>query len=526
MKINHPSFDPRGQFLLASPAMRMAIIFICLALAWMPEALKGQDQATNARPLTLQETVQLALQHNLDVQIERYNPRLALYTLDGSYGGYDPSFNLNGVHAHNQAGSQLLGGGFVIPGVESDTDTFTANLNGKTPWGMSYTLQGQANDAKGKNFNVDTNGLIHPSPFENTIASTSIKVTQPLLKNFLIDQTRLNIRVAKNRLKYSELGFKLRVMNTLATTEQAYYDLIYFREFVTVQQKAVELATRLVDENRKRVQVGALAPLDEQQAEAQAASAQADLISAQANAAIQEHLLKSLITDQYSQWATEALIPSDPLLAPRQFFSRQDSWSRGLALRPDFLQAKLDVEQAGIQLKFTRNQLLPELDAFGSYGYNGSGTEFSGALGDIASTDRPLWTVGGQLTLPLANTTARNNYGYSRATEQQFVLALKKMEQQILVQIDDSIRQAQSSFQRVGATRASREYADAALDAEQKKLESGKSTTYTVLQMQRDLTTARGNEIQALAAYNKALAQLSLNEGSILERLWVDLELK
>ena len=106
------------------------------------------------------------------------------------------------------------------------------------------------------------------------------------------------------------------------------------------------------------------------------------------------------------------------------------------------------------------------------------------------------------------------------------MLTLKKLEQTIMVQIDNDIKQAESSFQQVAATRTAREYAAAALDAEQKKLESGKSTTYTVLQMQRDLTTARGNEIQALDSYNKALAQLSLDEGTTLQRLGINVEVK
>jgi outer membrane protein TolC len=103
---------------------------------------------------------------------------------------------------------------------------------------------------------------------------------------------------------------------------------------------------------------------------------------------------------------------------------------------------------------------------------------------------------------------------------------LKKLEQTIMTTIDNDINQARSSYQQVAATSAAREYATDALDAEQKKLQSGKSTTYTVLQMQRDLTMARGNEIQALATYNKALAQLSLDEGSTLKRLSINVEVK
>jgi outer membrane protein TolC len=451
---------------------------------------------------------------------------LSLYALRGDYGAYDPSLFLSGQQNHNEAGSELLGGGFSIPGSKSDDTSVSGSLGGALPWGMTYSLQGNASDTTGKSYSVDSNGNLMTIPFGNSSGSASVNVNQPLLKNLWIDSARLNIRVAKNRLKYSELGLKLAVMTTVTTVEQAYYDLIYDRENVTVQEKAVELAIQLVVENKKRVEVGSLAPLDEKQAEAQAASSEAALIAARSALEVQEHLIKQLTTDQYAEWMNVRIEPSGSLSAPRQFFDLQDSWTKGLAQRPDLLQAKLDVAKQGIQLKFSYNQLFPELDVFGTYGYNGSGTVFSGAFNDIQQMDRPFYTVGGKITVPLGNTTARNNYKSDKVTLKQLVLTLKKLEETIMTTIDNDIKQAQSSFQQVAATRAAREYAADALDAEQKKLESGKSTTYTVLQMQRDLTTARGNEIQALAAYNKALAQLSLDEGSTLQRLGINIEVK
>jgi outer membrane protein TolC len=489
-------------------------------------ALAQTNAPTEVRTLSMQDCIQMALQHNLDLQIDRYNPVFSLYALRGDYGVYDPSLFLSGQQNHNEAGSQLLGGGFFVPGSTTDDTSFNGSLGGQTPWGMTYNLQGNASDTTGQSFGVDTNGTLQARPFGNSAGSASVNVVQPLLKNLWIDSARLNIRVAKNRLKYSQLGLKQAILNTVTAVEQAYYDLIYDRENVTVQEKAVELATQLVVENKKRVEVGALAPLDAKQAEAQAASSQAALIAAKSTLEIQEHLVKQLITDQYAEWANIRPVPSGTLAAPRQFFDLQDSWSKGLAQRPDLLQAKLDVEKQGIQLKFSHNQLFPELDVFGTYGYNGSGSVFSGAFNDIQQMNRPFYTVGGKITVPLGNTTARNNYKSDKVTLKQLVLTLKKLEQTIMTTIDNDIKQAQSSYQQVSATRAAREYAADALDAEQKKLESGKSTTYTVLQMQRDLTTARGNEIQALATYNKALAQLSLDEGSTLQRLGINVEVK
>jgi outer membrane protein len=514
--------------LLPQSSLTMRILRILFVLASAGTVALAQTNTTpTMRQLSLQDCIQLALQHNLDLQIDRYNPEIALYNLRGDYGAYDPAFNLSGQHDHNEAGSQLLGGGFIIPGSVSDDNSFSGGLSGVTPIGTTYSLQGNTRDQYGESFGVDTNGLIVGRGFENSGASASITATQPLLKNLWIDNNRLVIRVAKNRLKYSEATLRLQIMQTITTLEQAYYDLIYNRENLIVQQKAVELAERLVVENRKRLEVGALAPLDLQSAEAQAASSRAAVIASSSQLGTQERLLKALITDAYaSEWANVSIEPQAKLSAPAPVLNLQDSWSKGLADRPELAQTKLDLERQGIVLKYDKNQLWPELDVFGTYGYNGSGKEFSGAISDFQTTERPFYTYGGRITIPLSNTRARNSYKADKANLQQFVLTLKQLEQNIMIQIDNDIGTIRASYDAVQATRAAREYEEAALDAEQKKLESGKSTTYTVLQVQRDLTTARGNEIQALDTYNKNISQLSLHEGSTLQRLDIRLESK
>jgi outer membrane protein TolC len=511
----------------------MRLFGILLVLACISTSALAQTNAPAAvRQLSLQEAIELALKHNLDLQIDRYNPMISLYNLKVNYGDYDPTLNLQASHHHNEAGSQLFQNVFVIPGSVSDWDAVSGDLGGKTPWGMTYDLQGNATDTHGINFQTvqNTNGVVIgviPVPFENTFGTAGFTVNQPLLKNFWIDSTRLNIRVAKNRLKYSELTLKLQIMQTLTTLEQAFYDLIYNRENLNVQQKAVELAERLVMENRKRLEVGALAPLDLQSAEAQAASTRAAVFAAKSQLDTQERLVKSLITDRYlDEWASVPIEPAEKLTAIPPVVNLRDSWSKGLAQRPELQQAKLDVERIGIQLKYDKNQLYPELDLFGTYGYNGSGKEFSDALYDIQQTDRPVWSYGGKITVPLSNVRARSTYKADKANMQQLVLALKQLEQNTMILIDNDIGTIRANYDQVQATRAAREFEEAALAAEQKKLESGKSTTYTVLQVQRDLTTARGNEIQALDAYNKSLSQLSLHEGSTLDRLEVRLEVK
>jgi outer membrane protein TolC len=312
-------------------------------------------------------------------------------------------------------------------------------------------------------------------------------------------------------------------------TEQAYYDLIAALENVKVQEKALELAERLLSENKKRVEVGALAPLDEKQAESQVAARRSDLLAAQQVLAFQQNVLKKLLSDNYTSVHDVDFEPSETLSAPVQVFNLQDSWSKGLSQRPDLAQSKLDLEQQGIQLRYNRNQLFPQLDLIGSYGHAAGGAgvvEFSEGLGNFRDGNRPFYTYGAQLSIPLSNRAARNRYKNSKVAVEQALLVLKRLERDVMVQIDDAIKLARTQYQRVDSTHQARLYAEAALDAAQKKLENGKSTSFEVLQLQRDLTAARSLEIQALADYNKALSQLSFNEGATLERNRIDLNVK
>jgi outer membrane protein TolC len=469
--------------------------------------------APNARQLSLQDCIQLTLQHNLDLQITRYNPQIALFNVRESYGAYDPILGFSAQHDHNESVPRILSTNLTIPSLRSDDNTFNPSLTGYSPIGTTYGLQGNATDTYGGSPELST-------------GTASFNVTQPLLKNFWIDSSRLQIRVAKNRLKFSEYGLKWEVLQIVTQMELAYFDLIYSRENVVVLQNAVELAARLVAENRKRLEVGALAPLDLESAEAQAAQSRAAVLAAQSQLGTQERVVKALITDNFVQWADLVLVPSGKLTDMHYLFNRQESWSKGLSQRPDLLQSKLEVERQGIILKYNRNQLFPELDVFGTYGYNGAGREFDDALYNVQQLNHRSYTYGARISIPLANTTARNAYKAQKATVEQTILQLKQAEQIIMISIDNDIGTIQANYEQVLATRAARQYAESALNAEQTKLQNGKSTVYTVLQMQRDLTTARGNEILALASYNKSYSLLSRDEGTTLERLGIDWQVK
>ena len=490
---------------------RFSIITVLILTAWTSFA---QTNATSAvREMSLADCIQEAMQHNLDMQVQRYNPQISLYNLNANYGGYDPTFNFSGTHNYNDSGGSFQDGQHIAGSVYN-ADNFSSSFNGTLPWGTIYNLGGNVSSTKGEN-GVSNFTL----PFQQSSGQVGgLALTQPLLKDFWIDSTRLNIRLGKNALQFSEQGLRQQIITSVTAVENAYYELIYAQENIEVQQDALTLAQTQLDQDRQRVQIGTMTPLDEQQDEAQVASSKANLIAAQSTLNTDENTLKNLLTDNYILWHETLIKPTATLNATMQLFDLQDSWNKGMTGRPDLLQARLNVEKQGIQLKFDYNQLYPSLDLVGSYGYNGSGDNFSGTFNGFDQANQPFWSYGAQFSMPLSNVGARNTYKAGKVTLKQLLLQLKQLEQTVMVQIDNAVKQAQSDYEAVEAQREARIHAEAALDAEQKKYAVGKSTTFVVLQLQNTLTSDRAAEIRALANYNEDLANLAAEEGSTLER--------
>jgi len=498
---------------------KFGVVLMSLAFAALAAAQTNKIPAT--REMSLQDCIQEALQHNLDMQIQRYNPQISLYNLNINYGGYDPTFSFSGLHSYSESAGTFQNGQ-IITGSKYNEDSFSSGFNGSTPWGMTYDLGGNVSSTKG-----DKSAVSNSVPFQNSSGQVgALTLTQPLLNNFWIDKTRLNIRLAKNTLQSSEQALRGQVITSVTDVENAYYELIYAQENVKVQQEALDLAQTQLDQDKQRVQIGSLSPLDVQQDEAQVATSRANLIAAQNSLSIAENALKNLLTDDYVRWHGTEIQPTATLTAIMQLFDLQDSWNKGMTERPDLLQARLDVAKQGIQLKYDNNQIYPTLDLVGTYGYNGAGRDFGDTFNQFNQANQPFWSYGAQFSMPLSNVGARNAQKADKVTLKQLLLTLKQKEQTVMVSIDNAVKQAQSSYESVEATKQARIYAEAALDAEQKKYAVGKSTTFTVLQLQNNLTAARSSEIRSLADYNEALANLAAAEGTTLQRQNLDLEAK
>lgn len=494
----------------------LAVALCALMLA----AATAATAATNiVLTLTLDEAIHLTLAHNLRVQIQRYNPLLDKYALAADYGVYEPSFYATAKDTFTaQPGHELSG--LTAPALNLNDTYYAAGIgsadggNAATPWGLQYNLTSTLDRST---YQFNSNGL-PLVPFTLNTAFSGLTLDQPLLRNAWIDVNRATIQIAKKNLRYDELGFEALVMTNINATEQAYYELTYARENIDVQAEAVRLADQLVAENQKRVKAGVMTELDVAQSQSQLSSAQAGLLAARQVATTDENNLKSLITDHYQQIYDQRIMPAEKLVAVPSAFDLLESWQTALAKRPDVLQARVNIERLKVNKKLQFNQLFPQLDATGAYGRTGLSTDLGQAYAQIGPDNYPTYSYGLVMSVPLGNTTPRNNYRVAKASLEQARLLYRQVEQTAMIQIENEIETAKSDFAQVDATRQARVYAEQALTAEQRKLEVGTSTPFVVLQLQSNLTTARSAEIRALADYNEALAALNLFEGVTLER--------
>ncbi|MGA3182150.1 MAG: TolC family protein, partial [Verrucomicrobiota bacterium] len=222
--------------------------------------------------------------------------------------------------------------------------------------------------------------------------------------------------------------------------------------------------------------------------------------------------------EKYREVFDVELVPAEKLMALPEMFDLNESWQTALAKRPDLLQAKVAVERLDVARRLEKNQLYPALDLTGSYGRTGLKGNVGDAYNDIPANSFPSYSYGAMLTVPLGNTAARNNYRAAKASKEQAEAAYQLAEQNVLIQIQNTIEKARSDYEQTKATHDAWYYAQQALEAEEKKLEVGTSTSFIVLQLQSNLTAARSAEIRALADYNEDLSLLAEFEGTVLEK--------
>lgn len=465
--------------------------------------------------LGIEESVALALERNLDIAVERLNPSAFDYSLAALRAQFNPTLtsNIGQNNTINLPTSQLVGGNRVT------VDALTYNFGGQQqlPWGggsysLSFNNRRQDSDNRFITFNPQFNTTLQAS------------IVQPLLRNFRTDSTRTQLRVTAINRDISEIQLRTTVTNTLAAVRNAYWDLVFAVQAVDVARRSLQLADKLVEDNRIRVEVGTLAPIDVVQAEAEAATRRQALALIEAQAQTAELSLKRLIvsgTDD-PRWRAR-LNPTDRPSLQNEPIDLEAALGNALASRTDLAQSKRAIEINEANVSLLKNQSMPQANLVANYGLQGIGGTllnrdgqggpiigtvpggYADALAFLRDREFPTWNVSLQVAYPIGTNPAEANYQRARITLEQNRTQLRQVELNIATQVTNIALQVEANWKRVEASRAARELAQRRLEAEQSKFEVGLSTNFFVVQAQRDLSDAENVELRAILDYRKSL---------------------
>jgi outer membrane protein TolC len=500
--------------------------------------------AANARPvvrMTLDDVVKAALDHNLNIAVQRLNPEVMNISLASLRSVYKPV--LGGTLANqsvNTPSTTTTAGASAGDAVFRGTATFNANLSQSVPWeGGSFLVNLN-------NQRVTTNSTTATFVPQYT-PTWSAQYTQPLLRGRATDTNRQQILVTKLNRDISDVQLRSTITNTISNVREAYWNYLFAVQSVDVARQAVTLAQQLVQDNQTRVQVGTMAPLDVVTAQSQAATAQQTLVAAQSTMRTNELALKQLIVSGTEDPVWNSTI--DPIDRP-DFHSDpidlEGAIRRALNERTDLVTAKKNLEQNLITVKYLRDQLLPQADVVASYGFTGLGgtqENFSGSglpgsprvvtsttpggYGDALSTvfegKYPQWVLQLNLNYPLGYSAAKAVVARARVQQSQVEAQIKIIELQVATDVTNAVVTTQSNMERVQAAQAARVLAQQALDAEQAKFQVGMSTNYLVIQQQNALSTAQNNELQAILLYRNSLVELERLQQTTLTSLGITL---
>ena len=476
-----------------------------LTLAQVTAAPPPTIPQAGSMPLSLRDSITLALRNNLDIQVEGFNPRITTQALIGQTAVYDPSAFLELTRSDNRAPTassfdSLRGRQF------SDLWDFNAGIRQRILTGGTYELR-----FNNEYFNTTLLDSTHSSRFGLTL-------TQPLLRNFGFEANETNIRIASNNQSISVETLRLRVSTVVTQVQNAYFDLIFAIQNLDVARQSLKLAQDLVALNRARVRAGVAAPVEVTQAEAQQAARVQDVINGEKLVQDAGDTLKVVMNLPISGSWSQEIQPTDAPTDAVTSINLDESIQKALENRYEYKSAKLDITNKDLSVRLNRNGLLPDLSFTGSVFSNGAATTYGGNIAEMGSSHFLSYSVGVILTVPLGNRAAQSTYIQSKLTLDQAKTALKNLELQIVQQVRAAVRTVETNAKRIDANRAARVLAEEQLRVEQRRLEAGVTTTFNVLQFQRDLSAAQANEIQAITDYNKSLANLDNTLGTVLEK--------
>lgn len=527
-KVRKLPMEKRNSF--AAGIMRPGAAALLLILSFLPvSAAATAEDGAGVMELTLRDCIEIALRNNMDIEVARFDPRISNTAIDQAWGSFDPSVYLA---ARNNEEDRLSYFGYEVQGTESSRwlasgydQTFTPGTN------VSFDFFLRNNTSEQSTGGESTSS-------DSWLADGQLTVTQPLLRNFGKDLNKRGIYIAQNNLDISHEVFRGQVIDVLNGVQAAYWNLKYTIGWLEVQKQSLERAQDLYELNKVKVEVGALPPIEITTAEAEVAARQVGIIIAENDVLEAKDTLRQVLNlaVELSDWERDVIPVDDADFAPVELDWRQEL-DEAFAHRPDLTQARLDMKNKQIEIDFRQNQVKPDLSLEAGYGHAGLnqdqfdpvtgervGTASLGdALKGMVDGDLMDWYVGATLTVPIRNRTAKANHAAAKLEKTKAELSLRRLEQQVVVEVRTAIRTLVSSAEQVTASRKSVQLAEEKLAAEEKKFENGLSTSYNVLLMQEDLVEQQSEYGRSLLDFKKAEYGLEAAKGTLLDYIGVEM---
>jgi len=533
--------------------------------------------------LSARDVVALAIENNVDVEIQRYGPLLARQVLLRAQGGGalrsvgqavaagPQSVSLQGVTVNASgagisAGSGVTSGGGIvtqlgpaIPSLDPTILVFTnfahttsvqsnTLLTGTTAL-ISSTRTFQSQLGKTFDFGLTTqltyssnriglnSQLFNLNPY--TQGFLDLQVTQNLLQNFGRAVIGRNIRVQKNNLKVSMLQFQQQLILTTSAALNLYWDLVSFHADVNARTRELTTAQQLLENNRKQVEAGSIAPIEITRAESALYTSQQDLVTAQTNLLQQETILKNYLSRNgiaEGGLANVHIVPLDHLVIPEKEEVRpvEDWIGQAMQNRLELQQGRLNLESNQMNLVGIKSSLRPTLQAFAELTNNGLSGDvtavgssqpgigrliggYGNLLSQIAGRDYPNYSAGISLNIPLRNRAAQADYATSLLEIRQNELNLRKNVNQVRVDVQNALVGLEQARARYEAAVKARELQERTLAGDRRRYELGSGLAFQVVSDQRDLASAESTEVQSMANYTHARIALDQAVGATLE---------
>ncbi|GAB4181510.1 MAG: TolC family protein [Terrimicrobiaceae bacterium] len=498
-------------------------VLLFLIIGTVSACLQAEEvREVKVLEVDLPGAIQLALQKNFRLEEESFGPKIATQRLRSASGKFDPVLEWSYTYDQNLQELRTLNNQLDVPTPlpgEELPDLFSLTsgneidsaLAGLTPWGMTYDF--------GASLNWDNDDRRNPD-FTRYNSFLGVSLAQPLLRNFGTDANMASIRIARADRAISSWQLRQEAIDLVTECVRVYSELCFAIENLAVEIRSRQLSAQLVSDNLKRAAIGVMAPLDVLQARTDLAAREERVLVAKRAVEDNENFLKQLITDEIEGLLGLRVRPTPPRIPQMNRADIEKDFARAFELRPDYKQALLDIQKKQINVVFTRNQALPRLDLVASFGVNGIDTNLADSISRTFGKDgqNVAWDVGAVFSVPVFNRTAVGEREAAQLETAQALVGLKRLEQQILVEADNAAGQIETTAKRIEATSVAREFAGKTLEAAQARLASGTTTTFEVLQFQRDLATAEVNELRARADHIISLAEYARATGTTLER--------